>query len=66
VHRGHRTDLPQFLQEPGGREVSDVQDQARALQEPDTRVRQPPSAAWEMRVSDERDQLNSARKLPSR
>jgi hypothetical protein len=66
VHRGHQTDFLQILEELGRRQVSDVQDHCRAFKHSYASFGKPPRAPRQMRVSDERDQLGSARKLPSR
>jgi hypothetical protein len=66
VYRSHRADLAEFREERGRRQVSNVQDQRRALKKANAGVRQLARASRQMRVSNERDQLCSARNLPSR
>lgn len=66
VHGRHRSDLLELVEERRGGHVPNVQDELRALEEPQTALRKPASAAREVRVSDERDQRNSGRNAPSR
>ena len=66
VYRSHRADLVEFREERGRRQVSNMQDQRRALKKANAGVRQLARASRQMRVSNERDQLCSARNLPSR
>jgi len=66
VYCGHRADLAEFREERGRRQVSDMQDQRRAVKKANAAVRQLARAPRQMRVSNKRDQLCSARNLPFR
>jgi len=66
VHSLDRGVAPQLLEHRGGREVPDVQDQLRPLQEPHAFVGQPPRPPRQVRISEENDQDAPSRKRPSR
>jgi hypothetical protein len=66
VHRLDGGERPQLVEERGGGEVADVQDERGALQEPAAAFREAARAAREMRIADERDQRKSGTNAPSR
>jgi hypothetical protein len=57
---------PQLLEHRGGREVADVQDELRPLQEPHAFFGEPPPPPRQVRISEENDQGAPSRKRPSR
>jgi hypothetical protein len=66
VHRLHGGESLELFQDARRGEVSDMEDEIRLREDANAALRQPAGAAWEMRISDERDQANSGRNSPSR
>ena len=56
----------QVLEDGGGREVADVEDEVGRAEEAQAGLRKPPRAARKVRVPENRDQARPSRKRPSR
>jgi hypothetical protein len=66
VHRSHRSERTEVLEDRAGGEVAGVQDEVRLLENADASSGQPARAAREVRISEQGDQLRSDRNSPSR